>query len=131
MQKSPFDFKPPIPMRTVKWRGKSKRTGEWLYGSLVQQPSGECRIYEYAKSKSGKLVNRGGSIDYRTVGMCVSMTGKVDVYEGDILQGGDDIYTVVWDEDSAAFKLLLDDNILLEAEGLSDLDVMGNIHDQH
>lgn len=65
-------------MRTIRFRGKSLETGEWLFGDLLQA-DGKCYIMND---------KQGGEVDPETVGQ---YTGREDddgsdIYDGDIIR---------------------------------------------
>lgn len=71
-------------MRTIKFRGKSKKTGEWLYGDLVRNTEGvfaiippvesTCNIYNY-------------EVEEDTIGQNTEMYDSrlKKIYEGDVV----------------------------------------------
>lgn len=87
--------------RIVKFRGKSKRTGEWLYGDLeYNKKEGVARIHTYTFDGKYECQHK---VDENTVGQ---WTGEVDVkgkpiYEDDIVQ-----LTIVVDNEILRFKVI-------------------------
>lgn len=72
--------------RIVKFRGKSKRTGEWLYGDLVRNVEGAFAIVHPFEMTTDNLCDRY-EVDENTIGQFTSLYschGK-EIYEGDIL----------------------------------------------
>lgn len=127
-------------MRTIKFRGKSKRTGEWLYGDLVRNVEGafavvppfemnthnECSTYE---------------VDEKAVGQFTGFTDcvKREIYENDILyfeEFGNN-YTVVvkWNEEIGTWSIQLSYETRLGSRPLGEwlreerLEVIGNVFD--
>lgn len=86
-------------MREIKFRGKSKETNEWLYGSLINNVFSDtnndkniCYILDISKINYDCWEDILGYLDElevhpETVGqyICVDDTGQ-DVYEGDIVK---------------------------------------------
>ena len=119
-------------MRTIKFRGKDRRTGKWFYGNL------------YAKDIYGRThictINGGClDIDPETVGQFTGLydcDGK-EIYEGDILRFGNSkcgVCEVKWDESIAAFCICFyfkDEIGSRPLGGGVEFAIIGNIHDNH
>ena len=123
--------------RKVKFRGKSKSTGEWLYGDLeYNRKEGVARIHTYTP---GGRYEGQQEVDENTVGQ---WTGEVDVkgkpiYEDDIVQ-----LTIVADNEILRYKVVFTHGCFalsnLEIEHhimpfydhlMSKYVIIGNIHD--
>lgn len=119
-------------MRTIRFRGKCLGTGEWIYGSLLQEKingaTTECIIVDlgYARDRKQIQVNTAGQF-----------TGLLDgdgneIYEGDILGIQNDPYflpeIVIYAEGCFMAK---DDytTIPISAVDTHCRTVVGNIHD--
>jgi len=74
-------------MRDIKHRGKSKDTGEWVYGSLVQTKHGFSYIIEYPLTCIPEMAE-SIEVDSDTVGQYIGLpdSNKKEIYVGDILK---------------------------------------------
>lgn len=76
-------------MREVKFRGKRKLNGEWVYGSLIQIGNDWCQIiptgteYDEIKNEMYRVISD-------TIGEWSGLQDekKKDIYEGDIMDYG-------------------------------------------
>jgi len=122
-------------MRKIKFRGKCKRTGEWLYGNL-QVPAKEGVGY-FMWDKEGFQEE----VDPETIGEFTSLYDKNhnEIFEGDVIASlwGDGepttesllevrfvrgVFAFLWDGD-------LDDECPINAPTHEWATVVGNIHD--
>ena len=117
-------------MRTIRFRGKSQKTGEWLYGDLIRNVEGAFAIvppYEISMNN----YYRNYVVDKETIGQFTGLcdeSGKA-VYEGDLLRGYDNnVIAVVWSD--ACFCGCISNTIVsLRILDVEDRDVIGNIYD--
>lgn len=123
-------------MREIKYRGLSKRSGVWVYGSSNYKNEGGTR---YSLGMFWEWVRNGG-VDPETVGEYTGLHDKngVEIYEGDILNITDEeddtvVYDekVVWDEELLCWSLY-DGETPMESLGDvrgGNIEVIGNIHE--
>ena len=117
-------------IENIKFRGKSKKTVEWLYGDLIRNVEGAFAIvppYEISMNN----YYRNYVVDKETIGQ---FTGLYDesgmaVYEGDLLSEYDNnVIEVVWSD--ACFCGCISNTIVsLRILDVEDRDVIGNIYD--
>lgn len=90
--------------RIVKFRGKSKRTGEWLYGDLARNVEGAFAIVPPFEMTTDNLCDRY-EVDEETIGQFTGMYDSVtrEIYEGDILMCKAGYFVVQIDTDAARF----------------------------
>ena len=63
--------------RIVKFRGKSKRTGEWLYGDLARNVEGAVAIVPAFEMTTDNLCDRY-EVDEETIGQFTCMCDSVN-----------------------------------------------------
>lgn len=124
--------------RIVKFRGKSKRTGEWLYGDLVRNVEGAFAIVPPFEIT---MNNNCGNyeVDKETVGQLVAKTRKsngdiCEVYSQDIVKltaCDGEIEHVMVDNGGFVVSKFLEYRTLIHFVDDFDVewDVVGNIYD--
>ena len=124
--------------RIVKFRGKSKRTGEWLYGDLVRNVEGAFAIVPPFEMTMDNLCDRY-EVDEETIGQLVAKTRKsngdnCEVYSQDIVTltacDGEIEYVMV-DNGGFVVSKFLENRTLIHFVDDFDVEweVVGNIYD--
>lgn len=116
--------------RIIKFRGRRIANEEWVYGSLLRWPDGDCTILE---SKDGKNYVWKREIEPNTVGQYTGLrdTDGREIYEGDIVRTSvakDAIGVVEWNNDQASFVVHMKGRTQCYPLSKSDK-IIGNIHD--
>ena len=119
-------------MREIKFRGKRTDTGAWVYGDLQHvQKINTMEEVEKSSKRSMPVVRIANyDVDEETIGQ---FTGYYDVsgmavYEGDLLQGDENLVEVVW-FDSMFCDARLPFSSPLRYLDVEDRTVIGNVHD--
>lgn len=98
-------------MRTIKFRGKKKKNGEWIYGDLMNDNVGGCYIYPI----DSENLYKENEVIPETVGQLTGLYDKDgnEIYEGDVVfvdfEFTDIVkkYTVEWSTHTASFVLTM------------------------
>ena len=111
--------------KNVKFRGKSKKTGEWLYGDLVRNVEGAFAIVPPFEMTTDNLCDKY-EVDENTIGQLLFTIyhddgTSSDVYIGDVVSMGLD--------DGTRELMEIDDFSSSYVEIFCDVIVEGNIHD--
>ena len=124
-------------IENIKFRGKSKRTGEWLYGDLVRNVAGDFAIVPPFEMTMNNYCGNY-EVDKETIGQFIGMTDKNEneIYDGDIIKTDDGLdisgyYEVSYDIGTTGFICVGKDVHcpIGVIEELSDIVVVGNIYD--
>lgn len=117
-------------MREILFRGKRQRIEDWVEGSLIVYPDGDCYI---ARPSNNPCVLDKFNIDPATVGQFTGLTDKngKKIFEGDILdvmhQG---VFECRWDGGNFEFGLSnSNESFGIAYVSPNDIFVIGNIHD--
>jgi len=123
-------------MREIKFRGKSKRSRRWFYGSLIVQKhkmkvtslDGDLYEYKYSIQYLNKN-NNWSTIEVlpETVGQFVGSGEYGDIYEGMDLydEYAEENCTIEYDEEDCGFRLCYSD-YTERIEGLSGLHILND-----
>ena len=125
-------------IENIKFRGKSKRTGEWLYGDLVRNVEGEfaivppfeismnnyCENYEVDKETIGQLIAKIRKSNGDTCEVYSQDIVKLTAYDGKIQ------YVIVDDRGFVESKFLEFRTLIHFVDDFDvEWEVVGNIYD--
>lgn len=118
--------------REIKFRGKSKRNGEWLYGDLVRNVEGAFAVVPPFEVNLNNCCERY-EVDKYTIGQFtgfLDINGK-DIYEGDILQLEDEyeLYVVEWHDAGLKARQISNPSTIGLTNWRKYITVIGNIYD--
>ena len=141
-------------MRTIKFKAKTLKTGEWAVGDLV---CSNGKIFIKHEDEPNKVFPLCTKVDTDTVCEFTGLLDKngKDIYEGDVLRSDeypfsctednvhDNYYGVIgWSEEEALFCMVAAKNPKSSVRGISDgisdtisqkmmksFEVIGNVHD--
>ena len=121
-------------MREIEFRGKSKRTGKWVYGNLIikKKPTNlsslDKKLYNYKYSIS--YLNKNGKysiceVDERTIGQFVGEGEYGRIYEDMELydEYAEENCYIQWDKDDCGFRLIYN-GVSESIEGLDGLHII-------
>jgi uncharacterized phage protein (TIGR01671 family) len=122
-------------MRTIKFRGKDQKTGEWVYGSLLLAYNQNDKSYYTIVTERSTYIR----VDPDTIGQFTGLKDHNDteIYENDILKGEDGkLYIVLYSEYDACYYTKYIDKILVQrplnkfsAVYFAHICIIGNIND--
>lgn len=128
-------------MRTIKFRGKTVDSGEWIEGDLIHYGNTFCIAPLdgdwFAFISKSRLVNFKYKVTKETVGQFTGLTDKngKEIYEGDVLKVSlfKKTFQVVFSESEkwgASFQYKSHNSIFYLTKYFTDTcEVIGNIHD--
>ena len=125
-------------VENIKFRGKSKRTGKWLYGDLVRGVGGECAIVPPLEM-SFQYCICDYNVDKETIGQLIAKIRKsngdtCEVYSHDIVKltayDGEIQYVIVDNRGFVESKFLEFRTLIQFVDDFDvEWEVVGNIYD--
>ena len=128
-------------MREIKFRGKSVKNCEWLYGYLFPRSLLEDADYLEPLWIASGFENECMAVDTESIGQYTGLHDKngKEIYEGDIVKFEDvsgykdGCASVIWHEDSCGYYLENDDDniydTLYDFTPSYQMEIIGNIHE--
>ncbi len=122
-------------MREILFRGKRVDNGEWMEGDLIQR---RYKTYIHPKANSFRVSETGLSklivlreVYPETVGQYTGLTDKngKKIFEGDIIRSNSERGYIEYYPNDCAFDVVDDHGFYWLISEMSNIEVIGNIHD--
>lgn len=117
-------------MREILFRGKRVDNGEWVYGDLLQ-PTKEKILNIYEISDYNSLMGDRHEVYPETVGQYTGLNDKngKKIFEGDIIRSNSERGYIEYYPNDCAFDVVDDHGFYWLISEMSNIEVIGNIHD--